>query len=501
MPMDEFTRRILTGKGGAMDDPASVLARILAEKGAIDAAGLARVESAAITDRVNILVSLLQQNGMLTASDMARLEQATTPGTVTTAVRLVPAVMRTAAPDPMGASQAPAPQKPAPEAAPPVTSQSRFPVTVYGTLLLNAFYDTALTNIQDIPLFAGKQGSDTLGNDKSFGMTARQSRIGMRYQGPTIAGARISGQAEVDFLGGKAAFGNGVNMDLLRLRLAFGRLDWKNFSLEAGQDWAVFAPLNPTTLAEFAIPGLSASGNPWIRMPQLRAEFRASPGEATKVQFQVAATDPDVGDYNTTVFSSGRTPGIGERGRYPGVDTRLGVTTRASNRDFAFGFSSHYSRGKNAGTVGPLNIQTPVDSWGTAIDYTLPFTKVLAFSGEWYTGNALGIYSVAAGESVLPVGTAGQNGVRSFGGWSQLQFNFTPKWQANLAYGIDAERNPDLRTGDRNKNQTYTGNVIYKYSPNVNFAWEWRRFLTTWKNQPFANEKGDHVNLGVAYIF
>jgi hypothetical protein len=50
----------------------------------------------------------------------------------------------------------------------------------------------------------------------------------------------------VDFLGGKTAFSNGINMDLLRLRIALGRMDWKNFSLVAGQDWSVFARLNPT---------------------------------------------------------------------------------------------------------------------------------------------------------------------------------------------------------------------------------------------------------------
>jgi hypothetical protein len=290
-------------------------------------------------------------------------------------------------------------------------------------------------------------------------------------------------------------------MDLVRLRLAFGRLDWKNFSLEAGQDWSVFAPLNPTTYAEYAIPGLSGSGNPWIRTPQFRAEFHNELTETTRLLFQLAATDPDMGDYNTTVFSTSRTPGIGERGRYPGADSRLAVTSKIDDREFAAGVSSHYARGKNAGTIGTLNYQNGVDSWGVAIDYSLPITKLFAFSGEWFIGRALGIFSVASGESVLPVGTPGQHGVESRGGWSQAQFNITPKWQVNLAYGIDAETNSNLRTGDRNKNQSYVGNVIYKYTAHVNFAWEWRRFLTTWKNQPTANENGDHFNFAVAYIF
>jgi hypothetical protein len=371
-------------------------------------------------------------------------------------------------------------------------------------LLMNAFYDTSLNNNQDVPLVNGKQGSDPLGNDKSFGMTARQSRIGLRYTGSQIAGARISGQAEIDFFGGKAGFVNGINFDLVRLRLAFGRLEWNNVAFEAGQDWSVFAPLNPTSLAEVAIPALSASGNLWIRTPQLRVELNKDVSDTTRIRFQIAAVDPDVGDYNTAVFASTRTPGIGERGRYPAVDSRLGLTTKAEDREFAFGVSSHYGRGKNAGTIGTgtTTFQVGVDSWGVAIDYSLPFSKLFTFSGEWFVGRALGIFSGALSESVLPVGTpGGQRGVETSGGWSQAQFNFNPKWQMNLAYGIEAERNREVRTGDRNKNQTYLGNVIYKYNPRVNFALEWRRFLTNFKNQRFADEAGDHINLAVAYLF
>lgn len=123
-------------------------------------------------------------------------------------------------------------------------------------------------------------------------------------------------------------------MDLFRLRIALGRIDWKNFSLVAGQDWSIFAPLNPASLAEFAIPEFSASGNPWIRIPQIRAEFRHSTSDSTRLQLQLAASDPDMGDYQTAVFSSGRTPGIGERGRAPGAEARLGLTTRVEDRDF-----------------------------------------------------------------------------------------------------------------------------------------------------------------------
>jgi hypothetical protein len=192
-------------------DSAATLARILESKGTISPAELTQVESAA--DRTKALADLLQQKGVLSASELARVGSG-------------PAV-----------SPSPAERSP-----------THLPVTFYGTLLFNAFYNDAAVNITDIPLFALKQGSDALGNDKTFGMTARQSRLGLRFDDPAnLAGGKLMGDLEVDFLGGSAPFGNGVNMDLIRLRLAYGRLDWSHFALEAGQDWAVFAPLNPTS--------------------------------------------------------------------------------------------------------------------------------------------------------------------------------------------------------------------------------------------------------------
>lgn len=445
-------------------DKAGALARILARKGTISAIELAKVEATPAGDRLTMLATLLQDKGLLTAEDLAELN-----GTQTT---------------------------PAPGAAPAVRLetpvQSRFPITVYGTILWNSFYNTAATNSTDIPLYTAKQGSDTLGNDKNFGMTARQSRFGMRYAGGEIAGGRVNGQVEFDFLGGKVGAANGINMDMPRLRLAFGRIDWERFSFEAGQDWSLFAPLGPTSLAEFATSSMSTSGNPWIRTPQIRGEFHGPIGGGMKLLAQVAAVDPDMGDYTVGLFSSSRTPGIGERGRTPGVDSRFALTKDYDDRAFTVGVSSHYAHGKNT---------VPVDSWGVAIDYSLPFAKWFNVTGETYTGRALGIFSVTSGEAILPVGGLGQLGVRSSGGWTQAQFNFMTKWQLNLVYGLDDPRVRDLPAGSRTRNQTYMGNLMYRPIPHVTFAWEYRRLLTDFRNQPAANERGDHANMAVGYIF
>lgn len=484
------------------EDPASVLARILVQKGTINSTELARVESAATPNRAVVLASILADKGVLSAADLAQVKDAGGPKQ---AAATTPPKQAAPAPpvvDPL-TPPLPPPRPPGPPKVgngPDVVADTKAKVSIYGTILLNAFSNTSLVNILDIPLFAGKQGTGLPGDDKTFGMTARQSRLGLKFQARDVVGAKATGQVEIDFLGGKAAFTNGINMDLVRLRLAYGRLDWSHWAFEAGQDWSVFAPLNPTTYAEYAIPGLSASGNLWIRSPQIRGEYQGPLGESGEFKWQFGVVDPNMGDFNTTVFTSGRNPDIGSRGRFPGGEQRLGFIF-GQDRKYDVGVSTHYARGKNNGTVGTLVLQNPVDSWGVALDYSLAFTKWFSFSGEWFEGRALGIFSDASGESILPVGTVGAHGVESRGGWSQAQFNFFRRWQTNLGYGIDAQVNSNLRLGDRNKNQTYYGNLMFKYNPHLTFAWELRRFLTNWKGQPFFDEQGFHGNVAIAYIF
>ncbi len=475
------------------DDPAVTLARILAEKGSISKAELSTVESAAGNARVDALATILRGKGLLNDAELA---QVSTPRENPSGKAVQPAPVLAQAARPSAASQPPATTT----ADVPVTTHRHIPLTLYGTVLFNAFYNTAPNNIEDVPLFVSKQGSDPTGGDKNFGMTARQTRLGLRLQETNVAGAKLTGQFEFDLFGGQADFTNGANMDLFRLRLAYGRLDWSHWAFEAGQDWAVFAPLNPTSYAMYAIPEFSASGNPWIRQPQVRVEYKSGPNETSHFLWQLSANDPNVGDYPNQ-FSAARQPGIGERGRMPMMENRFAWTSRIQDRDYTVGVSGVYGRGKNFGTIGVVNVQQPVDSWGAALDYSLPFTRHFNLTGEAFVGRALGVFSAPAGESVGAVGTAGGHGVRSQGGWMQAQYNFTRQWQVNLAYGIETPTASEIPVGNRWRNQNYMGNLIYNLSNNVTFAWEYRRILTDYRNQIFANERGDNVNLAVVFMF
>jgi hypothetical protein len=473
-------------------DQARQLARILAEKGLITNDELAGIERASGDDAVRALSALLYQKGILTQSEMARVS-----GPAGTLDGALPVVAASTAP----AAQTLRPQTPNPNEtaqSPPVTSASHFPLRIYGTILWNSFYNTSGTNIEDIPLLATKRGTDPYDN---FGITARQTRFGLSYQGSEVWGAKLSGDIELDLLGGAAPFANGVNMDLVRLRLAYGRLDWDNVSIEAGQDWAVFSPLNPTSLASYAIPSMSTSGNPWIRSPQFRFEWRSAASQAARVLFQLAALDPNVGDNPTTTVVAARAPGIGEQGGAPAVESRIAVVTKIGDQDATVGISGHYGRGDNVGVLDGITVQRPVDSWGVNLDYTLPIAKAFTLIGEAFAGRALGLFSVASGESVLPVGTPGEHGVLSSGGWVQAQINFNAKWQMNLAYGLESDDGTNLISGDRSRNQTYMANIMYKLSPHITWAWEWRRFQTNYLNQQTLNAIGNTANMAIAYFF
>ncbi len=491
------------------EDPATILAQILAQKGAITGAELAQVQNAVAQNRVAILAAILREKGVLDSSDLAKLSvPATTP--VAAATPRTPAIVAQgpssaspAAPTTVAASSPNSPSAPQQaKAAQPAEANAgkHVPVTLYGTLLFNAGFNTAGINLEDAGSIAAKPGSSLIAGDQSFYATPRQTRVGMRLDPIAVGDADLTGVFEMDAYSADAPFANGANMGLFRLRLAYGRLDWQNVAIEIGQDWSIFAPLNPSSLAMYGVPELSGAGNPWIRLPQIRLEAKKTLSSSSRLLYQIAASDPNDGDYPAT-FIGTRPPGAGELGRMPAIESRLAWTLSEGDRDYTLGFSGRYGRGRNIAPIGNNAVIQPVDSWGAAVDYSLPFTRVFNLTGEAYIGRALGIYNVAAAEDIGAVGTLGGHGVLSRGGWLQTQFNLDKQWQLNAGYGIDNPEARDLLIGARDRNQNYFGNFIYKWTPNVNLSLEYRRLLTAFRNQPNATARANLFTLSAAYLF
>jgi hypothetical protein len=391
--------------------------------------------------------------------------------------------------------QDPAPAKPLEGV---VSSLSKLPIKIYGNILLSANYLDRGSNNNELPLFTQKGGPPSDQNHQNFNMSVRQTRFGLRYDGKIFNNANLTGALEVDFFNGKPALANGVGFELVRLRLAYGRIDWDKDSLEIGQDTTVFSPLNPTTLATFAVAGFSASGNLFNRFAQIRYEHREKIGEKSKIIFDISALDPNGGD--NIGNSAARVIGLGERGSIPAFDSRIGFTTSTYGKESSAGVSGRYSRligvaGNPAGTM----VRSPIDSYGVSGDFNVWLTPGLRFTGEAFHGRALGIFSSGISQSSVVI-NGRTRGINSTGGWAELHGELK-KFSANFGYGIEDNRDEDLLVGLRKRNQTYMINGRYNFSPSFAFALEYRQIQTDFFKQVFANQKLNFVNLSFLYSF
>jgi hypothetical protein len=388
-----------------------------------------------------------------------------------------------------GAGPAPAPP------APPAAEAPAVKVTPYGVVYFNGFHNTGGTNNQDVPLWALPGTGDT-------SATARQSRFGLRVSAPAALGAKAAAVVEADFYGGFPAIGTGENFGQVRLRLANVRLDWTRTSLVLGQDWMVFAPLSPNSLACAAIPLFAAGGNPWARLPQVRLEQRFGSGLV-----QAAVLAPQSGDFNSAFLAQ---PNSGALSEVPYLQGRLAFTTKnafGSGKPGAVGVSGHFGRSRVTPTGGSPK---DLDSTGGAFDLSLPLGKHVVIAGEAFAGKNLtgfqaGIFQGINPDAVTGTGTAGTpEAIATKGGWAQI--GVTPpasKVTLLAAYGLDDPDDEDLRSaGKRNlrsKNQVVALAVQWKASAQLSLGVEYR-FLETRFSQS-AKQKDRHLNLAAVMGF
>lgn len=381
-------------------------------------------------------------------------------------------------------------------------------ITPYGSIYFNIFGNSGGTNNADVPLFAA--GTNVANTSASV----RQSRLGLKIDGPIIWKAKSSGVVEVDFFGGFPAVGLGENFGVVRMRLAYGRLDWDKTSIEAGQDWVLFAPNNPVSVAAAAIPQLAAAGNLWARIPQFRVEHRISNG---KLLLQGAVLAPSTGDYPNGGVAFFLQPGAGAASRTPAFESRISFNDKSwfgTKKAGSIGLSGHYSRAKVPGIV-PTNNR--VDSYGVALDWNSPLHKRVSFSGEGFFGRNLAAFQggIFQGYTILNVPVGGlfstpiAKSIRTKGGWTQVGWNlptFQDKVTVYSSIGIDDPRDKDLiATGTvllsdpRKRNLAYTFGLNYKYSTQFTWGLEYRQIGTMYLIG--RKQTADHLNLGIVYSF
>jgi hypothetical protein len=384
-----------------------------------------------------------------------------------------------------------------------VASASKYRVRLSGIVLLNLFANRGEVDNLDFPsLVPPDRPIDSGGG---FGGSLRQSLVGLEVFGPEVRGAKVSADVQFDFAGGFPYALNGVSFGLARLRTGTVRMAWPNTTVIAGQDVPFFSPLSPSSLASLAVPAFSYAGNLWNWTPQVRIEHRLNISENSSILLQGGILDPLTGEPPSSQFL--RAPQAGEASKQPAYGTRMAWSRRVFGRDLTLGIGGFYSR-------QDWGFHRMVDGWAGTTDWKVPLSNRWELSGEFYRGRALGGLGGGIGRSVLFSGPITDpatqvRGLNATGGWAQLKFRQTEKFEWNGAFGEDNALARDLRffpaaqqsyfDPSLARNRSSLLNFIYRPRSDLLFSAEYRR-LRTFSILGNSDASGQ-VNLSIGVLF
>jgi hypothetical protein len=358
-----------------------------------------------------------------------------------------------------------------------VESAHKLPVTLTGMVLFNAFMNSRSPD--EIP---SASYEDLLSGPGRSGATLRQTLLGLQFNGPTIAGAKVHGDLMMDFFSGYSTPGG----SWLRIRRGVMSFDWTNRSFTVGQDKPLIAPREPHSLAEVGVPPLADAGNLWTWLPQARYEERLHLGNTDGFNAQLALmqTNESYARIDPEYANSL------EKSR-PAIEGRLAYWHKWSDTQrLELGTGFHKSTSHVLGTS--------VDSQLVSIDWLLVPLPKLEISGTYFGGqNFAGIGGLPQSFRVDNETSVGA--VHGSGGWMQFSSPLTERLTLNLFGGRQDNRARDLGTGDVAHNISYAGNLIYRLGPNVLVSVEALQKRT--RLLPGTDQVHNHYDLAVGYSF
>lgn len=358
-----------------------------------------------------------------------------------------------------------------------ISSEHKLPVTLTGMLLFNSFWTGANAGGAANPTVAAVTPGPV-----DAGGTFRQSVVGIKFDGPAIAGGgKITGSAYVDFFGGSG----GTLSQMLRLRVASVDAVWKNTTLSFALDKPILAPREPDSLAQVGVSPLTSAGNLWLWQPQVRVEQRFAFGDQSGLRAQV-------GVYQTSEGGTGLASEYpsGVAASRPGFEGRFefwGASGENQRVEIAPGF--HVSDSQVLGQSAPSRI--------FSVDWLIRPASWMDFTGEFFQGENTGVIGgLRQGVSVF---NGVVRSVGAAGGWGQVKFHLTRRATLNFYGGQEDDRNRDLEPGGISKNQAYAGNFMYRFGSNILASFEASQVRTTYMGS--GTRIFPHYDLAIAYLF
>ncbi len=336
--------------------------------------------------------------------------------------------------------------------------------TFYGFIKLDASLDSALTNNGNfaqvvLPYAEGEEHSE-------LNMTANQTRLGVKFDGPDGDGVDTSGRIEFDFYGGGPE-----NKPAPVLRHAYLEMKFAAMNLLAGQTSDIISPIAPATLNYIV---LWKNGNTGFRRPQIRLASATKLGEGTKLAYAVSANRSMGRGYD------------GEAIGMPSFQGRVAVsTTLVGDKPMTIGVGGLWGREEStsADSLGASTVYE-LDATGMFVDVVLPLGDMVTLKGEYFSGKNLGVYFGGIGQGIAEVPAEETRNtepveIEASGWWAQLSVKATETVAFNVGAGADDPEIPDGDTAnDLEKNTAYYGNVVWTVAPSATIGAEYAVFET-----------------------
>jgi hypothetical protein len=358
---------------------------------------------------------------------------------------------------------------------------TKYDTDLYGELRLDAAYDTGMINEGNFARWV--EPEVLIDDDEQFNMTARQSRLGLNFKGPSDDWLETSGKLEIDFFEG----GN-ENKNRPMMRHAYLELKWPqcDFSILAGQTWDVIAPLNPSML-NYSVAWWS--GNIGYRRPQLRLTKGYGCGPFGRLEFQVAA----LRDIGHTAFFTESTDS-GEDSGKPALQGRIAYSRPLpwTGKEASIGLSGQWADRQLPNELHDDHYE--FTSTVGALDLTLPITSLITLKAEAFKGKSIDCLLGGIGQGI---NLDTQEEIHSKGSWAAVSFGPVRKYTLNLGAGIDDPDDEDLSDGGRTRNTSVWGNVLYDLNEAVQIGLEVSRWDTEYKNL----EDGDAWRFQTSFIY
>jgi hypothetical protein len=370
-------------------------------------------------------------------------------------------------PTPVPAPPPPTPRRP--PTPPEAQSQKEPIVTFYGFVKVDAFYESQDTHTDAIPFWVSRDLPHGRNGGGEFGLTAKESRFGMKVQGPALADGRLGGVFEFDFYGNLALSGRHAYTP--RSRHAF--VEWKSpgWSYLAGKTWETYLITFPKNVNFSAY---NMQGQLGMRRTQVRVSREVPAGEGT-FGLHFALAEPLAGVHGADLDGDLRDDAA--EADLPFIEWK---TTYRQGRALV-GLAGFFGREELAAAEGAA--ADNYDAWAVILGGELPLGPALTLRGTLWTGTNLDSAWGAIGQGLNLVQ---RRSIDASGGWAQLGWVLSPAFDLNLGVSRDDPRDRHLEDGQRTRNESLLLNGFYRLDEHLILGLEWLYLRTGYKGAPTA---------------